>query len=132
MTTIQAQFHHSMRERQLVLADWMLHKIGVRENFISIPERSRRFFEEATELVQATGLTKEECLLLVEYVFARPVGNAEQEIGGVEVTLCTLAERLGYNVAVCLDNEIDRVHKPEMIERVRAAIIRKRNDGVGI
>jgi hypothetical protein len=35
-------------------------------------------------------------------------------------------------MGVAFLDEIERVHKPEIIEKVRAAIERKRRDGVGI
>ena len=54
-------------------------------------ERNHRFLEESLELVQSLGCTKEEALKLVEYVFSRPVGDPEQELGGVMVTAAALA-----------------------------------------
>lgn len=55
------------------------------------PERDYRFFEEATELIQARGnMTKEDAIRVIEYVFARPVGEVSQEIGGVMTCLAAL------------------------------------------
>lgn len=53
-------------------------------------ERNHRFFEEATELVQACGMTKDEALLLIDYTYNREIGEREQEVGGVMVTLAAL------------------------------------------
>src|SRR5579872_2306460 len=53
-------------------------------------ERNHRFFEEAAELVQACGMPKHEAHQLVEYVYGRPVGEPNQEAGGVMVTLAAL------------------------------------------
>ena len=53
-------------------------------------ERSLRFIEEALELVQATGTSKEDVLKLVDYVYSRPIGEIEQEVGGVMTTLPSL------------------------------------------
>src|SRR6185312_4381635 len=50
-------------------------------------ERNHRFLEEALELVQAAGCTQNEAHQLVDYVFNRPIGELNQEIGGVMVTL---------------------------------------------
>lgn len=52
-----------------------------------VTERTHRFLEEALELVQASGCTKEEARLMIDYVFDRPVGAQDQEVGGVMVTL---------------------------------------------
>lgn len=53
-------------------------------------ERGFRFLEESLELVQATGTTAEEAHVLVDYVFCRPIGERDQEVGGVMVTLAAL------------------------------------------
>lgn len=50
-------------------------------------ERCFRFFEEATELVQAMDLSRSDAHHLVEYVYNRPAGEVRQEIGGVLITL---------------------------------------------
>ncbi len=71
-------------------------------------ERNHRFLEEALELVQACGCTREDCLQLVEYVYGRPVGEPTQEVGGVEVTLA----------ALCLANDIDK-HEAAEVELAR-------------
>jgi NTP pyrophosphatase (non-canonical NTP hydrolase) len=53
-------------------------------------ERAHRFLEEALELVQACGCKPREVELLVDYVFNRSIGNKEQEVGGVLLTLAAL------------------------------------------
>lgn len=60
-------------------------------------ERNHRFIEESIELVQSLGCTKEDVLMLVDYVFDRPLGDPYQEVGGVMVTLA----------ALCLANDLD-------------------------
>ena len=62
-------------------------------------ERSFRFIEEGVELVQATGLTKEEVIRVVEHVYAKPVGQVEQEAGGVLMSMTVLCNHLGINMA---------------------------------
>jgi hypothetical protein len=76
--------------------------------------RAMRMLEEACELAQACGLPKEKAQRVVDYVFARPAGKIEQEIGGLGVTLLVLS----YACAVDADNEerkeLDRViHSPK-------------------
>ena len=53
-------------------------------------ERNHRFLEEALELCQACGATAQQAHQLVDYVFARDVGEREQEVGGIMVTLAGL------------------------------------------
>ena len=53
-------------------------------------ERTHRFLEEALELAQANGCTQEHALALVNYVYSRPMGKPELEVGGVMVTLASL------------------------------------------
>jgi hypothetical protein len=58
-----------------------------------LPEqRAFRFIEEALELVQAIGTSKEDVHRLVNYTYSRPPGEFRQEMGGVMVTLAALAE----------------------------------------
>ncbi len=83
-------------------------------------ERNHRFLEESLELVQAGGCTASEAHQLVDYVFGRPVGDHAQEVGGVMVTLAALCSAFGVNMYDCAHREIDRIIKPEMIERIRA------------
>lgn len=71
-------------------------------------ERNHRFLEEALELVQACGCTASEAHQLVEYVFGRPIGEPNQEVGGVMVTLA----------ALCLANGLD-MHEAGEIELAR-------------
>ena len=83
-------------------------------------ERGFRFLEEALELVQTNdiGVTKAEAHQLVDYVFDRPVGYLDQEIGGVMVTLTALCNSVGADMEVCGDTELRRCY--ENIEKIRA------------
>ncbi|MEL7476106.1 MAG: hypothetical protein AAGJ55_07730 [Cyanobacteria bacterium J06555_12] len=48
--------------------------------------------EEALELSQAAGCSKDDAIALVDYVFSRPVGSVKAEAGGVMVTLAGVSE----------------------------------------
>lgn len=50
-------------------------------------ERTYRFLEEALELAQAAGCSQQDAEALVNYVYGRPKGHPELEVGGVIVTL---------------------------------------------
>lgn len=83
-------------------------------------ERAQRFIEEALELAQAEGLTKEDCLLMVDYVFSRPVGHSPQEVGGVMLTLAGVCWNSKIDLNAAAKAELARVQHPEMIAKIRA------------
>ncbi|WP_262027606.1 hypothetical protein [Microvirga sp. Mcv34] len=81
-------------------------------------ERNHRFFEEATEAVQAAGMTRSECHQLVDYVFDRPVGELFQEVGGVMNTLAALCLAHGIQMNAAAETELARVWTK--VEKIRA------------
>ncbi len=83
-------------------------------------ERNHRFLEEALELVQACGCTKEEALKLVDYVYGRPVGEKGQEVGGTMVTLAALCIAQGINLNEEAERELSRINLPEVVLKIRA------------
>lgn len=97
---------------------------------VAIATRARRFLEEAVELVQALGLTKDDVLRVVDYVYGRPVGEVENEIGGVGMTLLPLCEALDISAEQCFRRELARVSTPEMIAHVKARQVEKAEAGL--
>lgn len=85
---------------------WMSHTFPL-SVVMDIRERGFRFCEESLELVQALGLTKDEVLKLVDYVYGRPVGNIGEEVGGVGTTLASVCNTVGIRMDECFDNELD-------------------------
>lgn len=81
-------------------------------------ERNHRFLEESLELVQSLGCTKSEAYQLVDYVFDRLKGEAEQECGGVQVTLAALCNANGLDMPLCAEKELMRTI--QNIEKIRA------------
>lgn len=86
-------------------------------------ERNYRFLEEALELVQACGCTRDEAHQLVDYVFFRPIGEKAQEVGGVCVTLAALCEAQGIDMKAAGEAELARVWTK--IDAIRAKQARK-------
>jgi hypothetical protein len=85
-------------------------------------ERNHRFFEEATELVQACGMTASEAHQLVDYVYGRPVGEPAQEVGGVMVTLAALCLANDLDMHAAAETELARIWtKVEAIRTKQAA-----------
>lgn len=81
-------------------------------------ERTHRFLEEALELAQANGCSRDDALALVEYVFGRPVGRPDQEVGGVMVTLASLCSASEINMDDAGERELER--NWDRIETIRA------------
>jgi len=85
-------------------------------------ERNHRFLEESLELVQACGCTQSEAHQLVDYVFDRPVGETQQEVGGVMVTLAALCLAQQIDMHACGETELARIWtKVEAIRAKQAA-----------
>lgn len=110
----ESQFQNRVR-------DWMLVCFG-KEIAADIQERNHRFIEEALELIQATGATRSECLQLVEYVFNRRVGETNQEIGSVMVTLAALCNAIELSMTDAGETELKRIWtKVDKIREKQAA-----------
>lgn len=107
-----------IREFQQTVGTWCRVCFGVE---VAQDKRIRnfRFLEEALELVQAAGCSKEEALQLVDYVYNRPVGELPQELGGVMVTLAAWAEAHNLDMAKCGWLEQHRCEQPEVMEKIR-------------
>jgi len=82
-------------------------------------ERAFRFMEEALELVQAIGLSREDVYRCVAYTYSRPVGEINQEIGGVGFTLAALCFASGLNLVEAMETEIENnwQRKDDIIEK---------------
>jgi len=71
-------------------------------------ERTCRFLEEALELAQASGCSRQDAHRLVDYVFSRPAGQTELEVGGVMVTLAGLCATAGIDMNNAANSELER------------------------
>lgn len=97
-----------MEKFQERINKWMIACFGI---IITgdVKERNHRFFEEATELVQAKGMSREDAHMLVDYTYNRPVGDPFQEVGGVMVTLAALCTPSCINLVDAAETEHDRI-----------------------
>lgn len=96
---------------------WMMACFGP-EIAADRSERSHRFLEESLELVQACGCTADEAHQLVDYVYGRPVGEPDQEVGGVMVTLAALCLAAGLDMHQAGERELTRIWGA--VEKIRA------------
>lgn len=112
-----------MRTFQQRVGGWVLACFGA-DIAKNKAERNHRFLEEALELVQSLGCTKDDAHLLVDYVYDRVVGNPHQEVGGVMVTLSALCNASGLSVDDAGEDELERVYdKLEAIRKKQASKI---------
>lgn len=88
-------------------------------------ERNYRFLEEALELVQALGATRQDALDLVDYVFNRPTGEPKQEVGGVMVCLAALCAANSISLLDAAETELTRITDPVVMEKIRQKHLNK-------
>lgn len=103
---ITSQSTRDARQREIL--QWACTTFGT-ETAGNLDERLRRFAEEAVELVQSAGLDEQAMLDLVKYVYSRPAGDTEKEIGQVGVALLGLAEHLKISAELEEQKEFDRI-----------------------
>lgn len=115
---------------QARVATWVEEALG-HDTAHNAPERSIRTVEEVLELAQALGVEREVMHRLVDYVFDRPVGNAEQEIAGSMVTLYSVAAALNIDADAAMETELERIRQPEVMERCQRRQAEKRAALVG-
>lgn len=101
------------------------------EHGVNVPERARRFIEEAIELAQAVGLVEEEVGRILARAYSRPAGQPHQEVGGTRVSLAALCAAIGLDETLEGERELERISAPGMRERMRARQAEKRAEGVG-
>lgn len=105
------------RTYQRRIDDWMMSCFGEKIG-MDPQERGFRFMEEATELVQSTGMSKEDVLRIVDYVFDRDIGEPSQEIGGTMVCLAALATAHGIDLGAASETELARIW--EKADKIKA------------
>jgi hypothetical protein len=81
-------------------------------------ERQDRFLEESLELLQAHGYDPSRIARVRDYVFNRPVGEPNQELGGVMLTLAALANAAGHDILQA--GEAELVSAWTRVDKIRA------------
>ncbi len=102
---------------QFRVRPWLVECFG-EEKATSKTERMNRFVEEAIELAQACGATRDTVRKLVDYVYGRPPGEASQEVGGVMLTLAALC--LAENIEMDAAGETELARVWTKIDAIRA------------
>lgn len=105
--TVQVMATIERDRRQAVVVDWGARCFGP-DHMADKIVRAARFFEEAAELVQAVGLSREHAMRAFDHVYGRDPGDLWQEAGGVGVTLMALCNAIGLSADGCEVREINR------------------------
>lgn len=112
----------NLKDFQYSARRWIIQCFGERD-LMDPHLRAIRFYEEAGELAQACGVTREQAHKLVDYTWNRPIGFAAQEVGGVMITLAGLCEAMGTPLTVSTRIELDRVWAD--VDKIREKNARK-------
>ena len=116
-----------MNKAQLVAFAW------ARQTYGEVVRQARyqafRFIEEALELVQAMGLTRDDVERAVNWVFDRPRGDVHIEIGDVRLSIDILAQSQGISSDNDYDGCLDRISKLDPAA-ARAKDVRKIEAGL--
>jgi hypothetical protein len=101
---------------------WVASRCG--RDQMSVQNRAIRLLEEAVEVCQSAGISRDMIVRQVDHVFARPAGEIIQEVGGVAVCLLGLCAALKTKFSSAAMAEIERIEaKP--VEEVRGSLARK-------
>lgn len=105
---ISTQSRAARTKRQQMVHYWCVAAFGT-DHASSLTQRGVRLLEEAIELYQAADGTAEMAHRLIDFIFDRPVGDLEREIGGVGITLLALAAATNRSADKCEADELARV-----------------------
>ena len=80
------------------------------QGIVDHAQRDFRFYEEATELVQARGnMSREDCHRMVDAVYDKEPGDVYQEVGGVSTTFAMICNSAEIDMDHAADTELLRV-----------------------
>lgn len=102
---------------QVMIGIWMKTCFGYPISEIEGKRRIYRFLEEALELAQSAAMTKEDCILLIDYVYSRPVGDVDDEIAGTITTLAAFCQFHGLSLGLCAEQGLHKCF--DKIDKIR-------------
>jgi hypothetical protein len=103
---------------QARVSDWLLECFGARIADDQ-QERGDRLLEEVLELLQAHGYDRTRVATLTDYVYGRPIGEPDQEAGGVMVTLAAFCRTAKLDMHQAGERELARILQPEVKDAIR-------------
>jgi NTP pyrophosphatase (non-canonical NTP hydrolase) len=92
----------------MIALDWAVRSFG-EDHVYNSQIRGLRLVEEAVELAQALGITKEKLIYLLDIVYQRKPGVPTQEMGGVMMTATVLCASWGFEAEDAFLQELRRV-----------------------
>lgn len=95
-------------QRQAEVQAWCVAAFGDHDALF-VPQRGLRLVEEAIETAQACGCDPELLHRLIDHIYAKPVGDLPQELGGLGVTILALAAAAGISADAAEASEVARV-----------------------
>lgn len=109
----------NLTDFQQKVSDWLNRCFGHSEGS-DLHRRRARFIEEAIELAQAVGANRETIHAMVNRVYDRPLGEVQDEFGGVLISVSALASSLDLGLEELASSALSSVE-------TRIEDIRKRN-----
>lgn len=98
---------------QIEIRNWIKHTFGE----VNKKQRYFRCGEEFFELMQAGGVTKAELMVLMDSVYAKPIGDIFNEIGGVITTLTSVCVAENISLEEAANVELGRCW--QRVEEIR-------------
>lgn len=98
---------NSRDDRQEQVRDWVVRCWG--DGAVSVVERVERFFEEAAELTQAEGISRDRLTEIIRHVYDKEPGQPPQEVGGIGTTLLAYCAAKGISADECERRELSRI-----------------------
>jgi len=102
---------------QAAVYPWTMSTFGAPLTF-GLKERRQRVGEEAIELLQAAGASREEIHAIVDHVMDRPTGELRQEVGGLQICIAALCNAADIDMDSARNDEFVRcMHNVEKIRK---------------
>ncbi len=92
------------------IAAWVRSRLGT-EVLMDRQERAARLVEEAIELAQAEGVPEIRVVNIARRAYERPVGEVEQEVGGIGVCILAYCYAADLDFLALTDREVKRIEK---------------------
>lgn len=97
-----------MKDLQKRVIQWAIACFGM-EHVYDTKVRALRLLEESIEFAQAVGVPYDQAANLTAFVYSRPAGDPDQELGGIGVTFLAACESRFKDATAITRKEVERV-----------------------
>ncbi len=94
--------------RQTRVSEWCADAFGA-DHASNVEQRGLRLVEEAIEAAQAAKCDPTTLHKLIDYIYAKPPGELQRELGGIGLCVLAMANAAGFSANAAEINEINRV-----------------------